>query len=323
MHKSVSSYKDVKIICFTAIHNRLIVKNFRFFIDKPLPMRYDITMKLGYSTWGMPKVPIDEALKHLADLGFDGVELTVIPGYTTELSKLDAAERKRIRRLLSEYHLELTAIAAHSSLLSETPEEHAANMARLKGAVDLAVELAQGENAPAVNTTPGGSREKWEDVCDFLAERTMGLVEYAEKSGVLIALEPHVGAAIDTPEKMLQLLKLVNSPSLKVNFDISHFDIMGFTIDETVAALAKHSAHTHVKDQRGRYPNYEFLIPGEGDFDYVRYLRAMQEHGYDGFISVEVSMMVQRRPDYNPYEAATLSYETLSRAFEEAGIQRE
>jgi len=279
-------------------------------------------MKLGYSTCGMPTVPIDATLKHLADLGFDGVELTVIPGYTTELSKLDTAERKRIRRLLSEYRLGLSAIAAHSSLLAKTPEAHAENMARLKDAVDLAVELAQGEGPPAVNTTPGGSSDKWEDVCDFLAERTMELVEYAKKSGVVIAMEPHVGAAIDTPEKMLQLLDLVNSPALKVNFDISHFDIMGFTIEETVAALAQHTEHTHVKDQRGRYPNYEFLIPGEGDFDYVRYLKAMQEHGYDKFISVEVSVMVQRRPDYNPYEAATLSYETLSNAFAEAGIQR-
>jgi len=286
-------------------------------------MRYDIIMKLGYSTWGMPKVPIDEALKHLADLGFDGVELTVIPGYTTELSKLDTAERKRVRRLLSKYNLELSAIAAHSSLLSQTPEAHSENMARLKGAVDLAVELAQGEDVPPINTTPGGSSNKWEEVCDFLAERTIELVEYAEKSGVLIAMEPHVGAAIDTLNKMLQLIELVDSPSLKVNFDISHFDIMGFTIEETVSALVRHTAHTHVKDQRGRYPNHEFLIPGEGDFDYVRYLKAMQEHDYDGFISVEVSVMVQRRPDYNPYEAATLSYETLSRAFEEAGIQRE
>ncbi len=270
----------------------------------------------------MPTVPIDETLKHLADLGFDGVELTVIPGYTTELSTLDTAERKRIRRLFSEYRLGLSAIAAHSSLLSKTPQAHAENMARLKGAVDLAVELAQGENVPAVNTTPGGSSDKWEDVRDFLAERTMELLEYAEKRGVLIAMEPHVGAAIDTPEKMLQLLDLVDSPSLKVNFDISHFDIMGFTIEETVAALAQHTEHTHVKDQRGHYPNYEFLIPGEGDFDYVRYLKSMQEHGYDKFISVEVSVMVQRRPDYNPYEAAMLSYATLSRAFAEAGIQR-
>lgn len=45
-------------------------------------------MKLGYSTWGMPTVPVDIALAHLAELGFDGVESTVIPGYSTELCVL-------------------------------------------------------------------------------------------------------------------------------------------------------------------------------------------------------------------------------------------
>jgi len=279
-------------------------------------------MKLGYSTWGMPKVPVDEALAHLAGLGFDGVELTVIPGYTTELIKLDAVERSRIRQLLEKHHLILPAIAAHSSLLSDDTATHAANMARLKGAVDLAVELAQQDIMPAVNTTPGRKPEEWDTVRDLLVERTRELVDYAQTRNVTIAMEPHVSAVVDTPEKMLQLLELVDSPYLKVNFDISHFDIRGLTIEDTVAALVPHTAHTHVKDQRGRVPNYEFLIPGEGDFDYVTYLKAMQAHGYDGFITVEVSVMVQRRPGYDPFAAATLSYETLSRAFIEAGIPR-
>jgi len=279
-------------------------------------------MKLGYSTWGMPKVPVDEALAHLAGLGFDGVELTVIPGYTTELSKLDAVERSRIRQLLQKHHLILPAIAAHSSLLSNDKETHAANMARLKGAVDLAVEWAQGDIIPAIDTTPGGKPAEWDAVRDLLVERTRELVEYAQARNVTIAMEPHVGAVIDTPEKVLQLLALVDSPYLKVNFDISHFNIQGLAIEETVAALAPHTVHTHVKDERGLVPDFEFLIPGEGDFDYVTYLKAMQAHGYDGFISVEISIMVQRRPDYDPLAAATLSYETLSRAFIEAGIPR-
>ena len=279
-------------------------------------------MKLGYSTWGMPKVPVDAAIAHLAGLGFDGVELTVIPGYTTELSRLDGVERKHIQELLEKHHLMLPAIAAHSNLLSDDPTTHKANMARLKGAVDLAVELAQENIMPVVNTTSGGRPEEWGTFLDLLVKRTGELVEYAEPQGVTIAMEPHVWSAIDTPEKMLQLLELVDSQYLKVNFDISHFDIMGLDIEDTVAKIAPYTTHTHVKDQRGRMPNFEFLIPGEGDFDYVSYLKAMQAHGYDGFITVEISVIVQRRPDYNPFAAAALSYKTLSRAFMEAGMTR-
>ena len=279
-------------------------------------------MKIGYSTWGMPTVPIDTAVSHIAKLGYDGLELTIIPRFTTELSTLDAAERKRIASLLKENNLALPAIAAHSSLLETDPDRHAQNMWRLKGGVDLAVELAQGDELPAVNTTPGGKPEEWDTQKDFLAERVGELVDYGASRGVTIAMEPHVGAIIDTPAKVLELLKIVNSPYLKVNFDISHFDIVGMTTEETVAALAPVSIHTHVKDQRGTAPNHEFLIPGEGPFDYVHYLKEMQAHGYDGFITAEVSFMVQGRENYDPLAAATLSYETLSRAFTEAGIDR-
>lgn len=279
-------------------------------------------MKIGYSTWGMPTVPIDTAVSHIAKLGYDGLELTIIPRFTTELSTLDAAERKRIAALLKEHNLALPAIAAHSSLLETDPDRHAQNMWRLKGGVDLAVELAQGDELPAVNTTPGGKPEEWDTQKDFLAERVGELADYGASRGVTIAMEPHVGAIIDTPAKVLELLEIVNSPYLKVNFDISHFDIVGMTTEETVAALAPVSIHTHVKDQRGTAPNHEFLIPGEGPFDYVHYLKEMQAHGYDGFITAEVSFMVQGRENYDPLAAATLSYETLSRAFTEAGIER-
>jgi sugar phosphate isomerase/epimerase len=280
-------------------------------------------MKIGYSTWGMPTVPVDTAISHIADLGFDGIELTIIPRFTTELSTLDAAERKRIASLLKQHNLALPAIAAHSSLLETDPDAHAKNMWRLKGGVDLAVELAQRDELPAVNTTPGGKPEEWEIKKDFLAERVGELVDYGASRGVTIAMEPHIGAIIDTPEKVLELLEIVNSPYLKVNFDISHFDIIGIPTEETVSALAPVSAHTHVKDQRGIAPDFEFLIPGEGTFDYVGYLKAMQAHGYDGFITAEVSFMVQARANYDPLAAATLSYETLSKAFVDAGITRD
>ena len=279
-------------------------------------------MKLGYSTWGMPTVPIDTAIPHLAQLGFDGIELTIIPRFTTELSTLDTAERKRISSLLKQHNLALPAIAAHSSLLETDQEAHAKNMWRLKGGVDLAVDLAQNGELPAVNTTPGGKPDMWDTKKEFLAERLGELVDYGESRGVTIAMEPHIGAIIDTPDKVLEFLDIVNSPYLKVNFDISHFDIVGMSTEETVSALAAVSAHTHVKDQRGIHPDFEFLIPGEGTFDYVDYLKQMQSHEYDGFITAEVSFMVQAREDYDPLAAATLSYETLSKAFVDAGIER-
>ena len=84
--------------------------------------------------------------------------------------------------------------------------------------------------------------------------------------------------------------------------------------------MAPLAIHTHVKDQRGLYPNHEFLTPGEGPFDFVHYLNAMHAAGYQGFITAEVSVMVQRRPDYEPMAHARLAYDTLERAFSETGV---
>ena len=60
--------------------------------------------------------------------------------------------------------------------------------------------------------------------------------------------------------------------------------------------------------------------PGEGDFDYARYLTAMDAAGYDGCITVEISVMVQRRPGYDPAEVARRSFATLTAAERAVGV---
>lgn len=265
---------------------------------------------------------IDDALSLIAGLGYDGVEIAVLPGWTTAIDTLDKAERQRIHKLLAQHNLALSAISGHASLLEEDADKLNANVKRLKAAIDLAVEWAQDGRIPCVNTLSGGRTADWDAQHELFAERIAPLAAYAAERGVVLAMEPHVDGLVDTPERMIEILRLVDSPSLRVNFDISHFDILGMPTSESVAALLPYTVHTHVKDQRGRYPDYEFLIPGEGDFDYVDYLQEMARHGYTGFISAEVSKMVQRRPDYDPVAACELSYRTLARAFEEAGIAR-
>ena len=115
-------------------------------------------MKLGYSTWGMPTVPIDIAVTQIARMGFEGLELTVIPRWLTELSTLDAGARRHIRQLYVDHHLALPAVAGHTTLLEDDPGLHAANMERLCRTADLCTDLVIGGSTPALNTTVGGAR---------------------------------------------------------------------------------------------------------------------------------------------------------------------
>ncbi|CAN5584620.1 sugar phosphate isomerase/epimerase [soil metagenome] len=279
-------------------------------------------MKLGYSTWGMPTVPIDTAMRHLAELGYQGVEITVIPGWITELSTLDKAERQRIVRMAQQYKLAIPAIAAHTTLVETDRTKHATNMTRLQNSVDLAVDWALDGELPIIDTTPGGRPEDWPALLPMLVERTQQLCDYAQTRGVTIGMEPHVGSIFNTPERTVEFLKMVDRPNLGLNFDISHFNVMGYSIEQSVALMAPYSVHTHIKDERSTFPNHEFLIPGEGVFDYVKYLQTMQRAGYSGFISPEISIMVQRRTNYDPLAAATQTYQVVAKAFDAAGIAR-
>lgn len=279
-------------------------------------------MLLGYATWGMPALPIDVTLAHVARLGFDGIELTVVPGFSTELSKLDAAERRRIRRLLDQHNLALPSLAVHRDLVVDDPEQWAANFAYLRDAIDLAVDMEGAEGKPVINNLVGGKSGDFDRQHARLLERLRQVVDYAARRGVIVAIEPHVFTILESPITTKQIIKEIDSPHLRVQFDISHFDVLGYTIEETVPVLAPLAVHTHVKDQRGRAPDHAFLIPGEGPFDYVSYLKAMRQAGYGGFITGEVSVMVQRRPGYDPLAATTMTYQTLARAFEQAGIPR-
>jgi sugar phosphate isomerase/epimerase len=112
----------------------------------------------------------------------------------------------------------------------------------------------------------------------------------------------------------------VGSPCLRLNLDNSHFEVMGCDLHDYVPMLVPYAVHTDLKDQRGRYPDHEFLVPGEGDFDYARYLRAMDAAGYSGCVTVEISVMVQRRPDYDPAEVARRSFATLAAAERASGV---
>ncbi len=279
-------------------------------------------MKLSYSTWGMKTTPIEVAVPHCAALGFNGLELTVIPGWTTDAATLDSAARRRIRKLYDDHKIELCGILGNVPLLSGTSEEQSACVDRFSSYLDFAAEVQLPGERLIVTTTSGETPADWESSKSRLADYLGRLSTYAAEHGVAVGIEPHVGAALHLPEHAIWVVEQVNSPALTIHFDISHFNVQGMDMDAVVAQLAPISLHTHVKDERGIAPDHEFLIPGEGDMDYQRYLRAMDKAGYDGHIVVEISLMVQSRPDYDALAAATTSYDVLSRAFDEAGISR-
>ncbi len=280
-------------------------------------------MQIAYCTWSMMSVPFEEGLPAIATIGYTGIELAVTPRFPTELYTLDAAKRRRIRELLAEHNITLAAVAGHTTVCAEDPDQHAANMQRLRDTIDLADELRQDGRTPVVVSLVGGHEDDWGRLKHRVVECVGELGDYAASKDVIFAPEMHSGTAMDLPRKALWLYEQVNHPYVKLNFDISHTEIVGMPTEEACNLMCPHTVFTHVKDQRGLYPNHEFLTPGAGPFDYVRYLKAMHAAGYTGFIGMEVSVMVQRKPGYDPLVDAALGYYVLRSAFNESGVPLE
>ena len=280
-------------------------------------------MKLGYSTWSTKEQPIEETIRELARIGYDGVEIAVNPGWTSDVDALDASARRRIRQLLDDTGLELSAlVSGHREQVAE-PAAYQQGKARYLRELDLALEWAKPGLIPSMDVAVGGKSDQWEQLKNLIVDRVGQTVALSAERDVVVALEPHSGQAIDTPERMLWVIEQVNSPYCRINFDISHFDVYGVPTAESVPLMAPYTEHTHIKDERGRFPNHQFLIPGEGDFDYVEYLTLMDRHGYKGHISAEISLMVQRRPNYDAVAAMEQTYRVVAEAFERSGVPRE
>jgi sugar phosphate isomerase/epimerase len=275
-------------------------------------------MKHGYCTYGYGMVPIEESLPHIAELGFQGIELCTLPGYSTNLELLYRGKIRELKTLLESSGLELAALGAHTGCLEADPQQRALSIARLKRNIDLAMELG----APVVNTLSGQAPTNWpeEQAWETLVEGVEDYVSYAEDRSIVIGFEPHVAMLIDSAPKMLRLLELMPSPSLRVNLDTSHFAVLGYDIPQAVRQLAPYATYAHVKDMVGLYPDFEFLTPGEGDFDFVALVQALRDNGYQGYISPEISVMRRRKLDYDPFKAAELAYRTISRALVEATL---
>jgi len=276
---------------------------------------------LGFSLYGMRNLRTDAALRTCAEIGYEAVELVLNPGWPAEPRSLSVADRRDIRALLVDLNLALPALMEHLSLLGDEADkaqvvdetEHNQNLERLKAACELAHALSPG-HPPVIETTLGGKPAQWRQIKHQMADRLHSWARAAETSQAIIAIKPHVGGALHTPEGARWLLDQVNSPWIKLVYDYSHYELRGYALEPTARALLADSVFIHVKDSSGDPGKVKFLLPGEGRVDYAEYFKLLRKLGYGGAVLVEVSGQIHGRPGYDAVAAAKQSYATLAPA---------
>lgn len=279
-----------------------------------------VSMLLGFSAWAMSTMPVRGQISLVHSLGYQSIEL--VAGDTEALNPMQITDSEvwGVRRALEESGLELPSIACHGNLFAADVAERAHSLARVISGMELATRLAGPSGPPCVVTMGFGLPEQFEAHRQQIADNFAELARVGARLGVVVAVEPHVGQALDLPDRVQWVLDAVNSPYFRLNFDNSHFELMGCNFYDYVPQLTPYAVHTHMKDQRGIVPGFEFLVPGEGTFDYAAYLPAIENAGYRGSITVEISKMVQNRPGYDAAEVAARSYRVLTDAATRGGV---
>ncbi len=275
---------------------------------------------LGFSLYGMKSLPLDDALRTCAEIGYDNVELCLLEGYPTEPKLLTSADRTRLRETLASRQLHVSGLMENFSLLADGAK-HAQQLERLKAAAQLAHDLAP-DSPPPLETVLGGKPTEWEQVKDKMAAQLRAWAETAAAAKVVVAIKAHISSAVQNPERLLWLLRAADSPAIRLTYDYSHFQLQNFALDETLTALIPHTRFIHVKDGRmSAEGKVEFQLPGEGTTDYGALFRQLQTLGYRGDIVVEVSGMIFKQPGYDPRAAAQKSFAALAAGVEKAGLR--
>lgn len=278
------------------------------------------TIGLAFGTYGMKALTTEAALRTIARIGYDGVEPALMPGWPTDPAQMSAANRKALCRLIGDLGLAVPAML-ESLPLQSAPEKRAANLERLKRAVALGNELAP-SSPPVIDTILGGKTADWERIKGRMVAELNEWAKVLEDGGATVCFKPHAGDAVHSPERALWLVREVGSPRIRIVYDYSHFYVAGLPLESSLKQLLAYAPFVVVKDSQGTPEKHAYLLPGDGKIDYLAYFRLLKELQYSGFVAVEVSGMIHRKPDYQPVPTAELCYARLAPVMDRAGIRR-
>lgn len=278
-------------------------------------------MTLGFGLYGMKGVPVEKAIRLLADIGFDSVQLCLIPGRECAPSRLSAKRRREIRRMLNESGLALPNLQEHVPLGGDDKTQQAV-LKRLRQAAELAHELVP-NRPPIVETTTGGKGKKWEVEKNRFRDNLGRWADLAKSTQTVIGIKPHRTFACSRPEEAIWLVEQSGSPWIKLVYDYSHFDSRDIPLQKSLAMMLPYTEQIVVKDTEVHNGKVKFALPGtSGRIDYVALLRQAFAGGYRGDVCCEVSSAVHGVPGYDPEAAAKTCYKNMALAFREAGISR-
>jgi sugar phosphate isomerase/epimerase len=269
----------------------------------------------------MKSLTTEQALRELAQIGFDSVELDCTAGCDADPSNLTPARRTDIRKIAADLGLRLTAVqgVGHPSV---SDKQHEADLERFKVMAQLVHDLCPEQ--PLLIEALLGGRDPWEQTKPLFIRRVADWVKLTESSDFSIVIKPHRDTSMDRPEEAVELIKELGSPHrLRMSYDYSHFALRDMVMADTIRTALPWTGFVAIKDVAIENGRTAFKLPGETkQIDYAALIRQFHEGGYRGDYNCEISAMIFNKPGFDCLAAAKLSYANISPAFTAAGITR-
>lgn len=254
-----------------------------------------MTLRWGYGTNGLTSHRLDDALALLADLGFDGVALTLDHLHLDPFAPGLAARTAVVRRRLDELGLAVVVETGARYLLDPRRKHHPTLVSdegrdRRADYLHRAVEVAADLGAEAVSFWSGTSPQGLdpETAWGRLTEGVGRVLDLAGRREVTCAFEPEPGMFVDTLAGALELRGRMGEPDrLGVTLDLGHVVCNeDRDIADVVRAAGPTLSNVQVDDMLPGV--HEHLEPGDGEVDFVAAVSALEEVGYRGLAALEL-----------------------------------
>lgn len=218
---------------------------------------------------GKKTMSYEDLVRMASDWGVEGLDLTVYWFPNTEDSFL-----LPLKRLAYRSGVEIYSISVRTNMCQPTAELQQKEIAELRKWIDVAGKLGAGHIRVFGGNVPKGNTE--DEAVSWVVKVLGEAGQYAGSRGVILGLENH-GGITDKADRIVEIVKKVDSPWVAVNLDTGNFRTQVY---EQIAKLVPYAAAVQVKAEVR-----EDNVVKESDWDRVAGMLVKQ--GYKGYLAVE------------------------------------
>jgi sugar phosphate isomerase/epimerase len=229
---------------------------------------------------------LEEALGAYAEAGFRSVEF-VMPLVHEWLASSHSVDD--VRRLLERHNLRaIGGFHAHVACFGDEEARRANHALHVRNA-SLIHQLGGGTLVVGTD----GPDKRSIDALETVAEVFGALARQIEDFDVRIAIEFNWSPLVKSLWSAVRVAEKVNHPRVGVLFDPAHFHTTPTKLEDLNAETVRWIKHVHLDDMRDKPGdlsdcNSDRVLPGEGILDLRTMIDRLEQHGYDGFFSIEM-----------------------------------